>query len=657
MTSYLPEPLRSNRERTELPADLVGATLPCRDARERHFATLAAGECPPIIVVSGLPGTGKTTLLQFLAHENTAVFTPTTRFMPRERRPSDTAGDKPWTFGDGAAGDLTEPHGIIFSNVKYQGYYGFPGADVCAALKRGEIPVMLVTSYVEMVQLTEALHNLLPAVPVVQLRMEVPQEVLPARLLGRAGAHPDEHRERIAKISDLAKADMLQTPLLHKVYGTRVVWNLKPVEIEEFGYCARQISALSPAVVTAIVNDAASRAKDRASGEAQDILKVRQLRYGNPVVPDAVIDVLDNTVLRQADELLLAGKFDGGESAIVIKAGLAAAIYLGPNGRPVSPDIDFTLVESPGARLQMEVLMEGMCGTLPPWTDGMNKAVYHCDGLKGEARGACGSPVELDAILTTRVQPHRDGFCFVCTHDEHDLFHRRTVQTPAGNRFSLVPPEQLCIEKLVAGRGPDINKFDLFDASGLLATYPLNPSLVKKMVELQRFDPVLDAAAGAVLAAGGGALTDEVLERVGITEPSIRAIVRTLGPLIEDSAAPVPSEERTLTRSALKQFAFLSAVERSLRRIEAICGDEIFPVGDAKVSIGGRFGAAEVLQGVAKLRAQVMLHAGYYVGTNDTFVRRALGAKADEDRFFAGLEEQRRGLTPRLSVEGTAEPS
>ena len=628
-----------------------------RNARSDYLRSLVSEERPPLLVVSGLPGAGKTTLLQFLSHDRSNIFTPTTRYMPRDRRPSDTVGDAPWSLHDQSASgsDPAGPEAIIFSNVKYQGYYGFPGSDIAAAWNRGEVPVMLVTSYVEMVQLTEALHNLLPMAPIVTLRMEVPQEVLPRRIAGRAGAHPDEHRERISKLQDLARADMLQTPLLHKVYGSKVIWNLKPVEIEEFGYSPNQIQALCPDAVVAIMNDAAVRAKDRSAREARDVLWVRRLVYGDPVVPGAIIDVLDRILLPAAQEIVPraeSGRLD--ESALIVKAGLAAALYLGEKGRPVSPDIDYTLVESPQSKLLMEMLMERAAGAVPAWTDGKEKAVYHCDGLKGSGRADDGSLVELDAILTTRVQPDAAGFCFVITHDEQDLFHRRTVETPLGYRFGLVPPEQLCIEKLLAGRGPEIGKFDLFDASGLLSQYEMNPSIIKKMVEMQKFDPVLDADARRVIEADGGSLSDETLQRLGVTEPAIVSIVRTLGPLIADAAAPKPSEERTLSFSALKQFAFLSSVERSLKRIESMLSVEAFPIGAEHAAIGPRFGADDVLKGISRVRAQLLLHAGYYVGTNDTFVRRTLGSELETARFFSRLDDQRHRLTsraPRLDDE------
>ena len=639
--------IRETRKEVDPQSQACGVRLPGQANREAYLRSLAAGTVPPMVVMSGLPGAGKTTALQFLQQEGSATYTPVTRYMPRDRRPSDTAGDKPWSFDKNAAPgeDPTAPGSVIFSNVKYKGYYGFPGRDIVNAIDKGEIPVMLVTSYVEMVQLSEALHNLVPAAPLVSLRLEVPQEVLPGRILRRVGADATEHQERIERLDGLVKADRLQTPLLNKVHDTRVIWNLKPSEIAEHGYFGSQIKALTPDALAAMLVEAKVDAVARAQREAQDILTPRPLTYDSAVVPASITDVLDRVLLPAAAARLADGALGQGESPLVLKAGLAAAIYLGDKGRVVSPDIDFVLPENPRAKMQMEVLMESLSDQPVEWVDGKNKAVYHCEGIKGEAKANDGTNVELDALLSTRVQPDPKGFVFACTHDAHDLFYRRMVTTPAGNSVAMIPPEQLCVEKLIAGRGPDINKFDLFDASGLLATFHLNPNLVKKMIESQRFDEALDEDAARVISTAKRQISDEALTQLGITEPEVQAVVRSLGELVDDEWAEYPSETRVLTKSALKQFAFLSAVERSLKKVEAIMNDRVFSIAGEKVSIGERFGEDNVRAGIARLRAHVRLHSEFYAGTRDTFVRRALGKQEDETRFFQHLDSQRQRLS------------
>jgi hypothetical protein len=315
--------------------DTDGLTLPTADARKKYLNHLAAGEVRPMLVVSGLPGSGKTTALNFLHQEGGLPYAPTLRLMPRARRDSDPDTDQPWTpaVSDLNGKDLGAEQAVIFSNVKYQGYYGFPGAPILEAVNRGDIPVMLVTSYVEMVQLSEALHNHIPVAPLVTLRIEVPQDLLPGRITRRAGAHPEEHRERIERLSGLVRADLLQAPLLNKVYGTRVILNVKEQEIAEFGYCGAQIKPLTPDVFAALVVEASTVAIERSRSEAQDIMDTRFLSYGGRSVPDSIIEVLDQVLLPAAAQRLCQEGVNPGESALVIKAGLAAAIYLKDKGR------------------------------------------------------------------------------------------------------------------------------------------------------------------------------------------------------------------------------------------------------------------------------------------------------------------------------------
>jgi hypothetical protein len=646
-------PLKTHSVSSPIPAKnpnhaLHTLGIPHMLGRRNYLEAVTRGEIAPGVIVSGLPGGGKTTALNFLQQGSDITFTPVTRFMPRGRRPSDTAGDKPWAFEPvmTPGGDPSGPDSVIFANVKYKGYYGFPGTDIVNAIKNGEIPVMLVTSYVEMTQLAEAFHNTMPVAPLITLRLEVPQEVLPSRIMGRIGADPREHEERLTRLHGLVRADLLQTRPLNTVYGTRVIWNVTPQEVQQHGYFASQIQSLTPDALAAMIVEARVEALDRARQEAKDILAPRVLTYDSPVVPRAITEVLDRVLIPTAKQrLFMESEAEPEETPLVLKAGLAAAIYLGDKGRIVSPDIDFVLRQESNKKLIFESLMEGLCPEPVTWTDGKNKAVYHCEGIKGEARAADGTLVELDALYSTNVQPDARGFVFNCTHDECDLFHRRMVITPAGNKIAMIPPEQLCVEKLLAGRGPDINKFDLFDASGLLAQYHLNPHIIKKMIESQRYDPTVDEAATQVLAERHGPLSDDALVTVGVSEPLMRLIARGMGELVDDPAAEYPSESRILTFTTLKQLSFLSCVERSLKKIETILHHKVFAIDGDKVSISERFGEHQVREGIARLRAQIQLHAEFYVGMHDTFVRRPLTQPEETERFFKHLDDQRARLT------------
>lgn len=645
-----------------------GLLLPKRDEREGLLRALADGVVPVSLIFSGLPGSGKTTLLgQLFEREHLlGSITPTTRLLPRERRETDPPSDVPWsaapTQGNGAT---YTPDQVLFSNQKYQGYYAFPASGIKESLVRGSTPAMMVTSYSEMMQLIEGISNVIPLAPITSIRVEVPHDVLPSRIMVRPGAHPNEHIERIEKLGNLVRADQLQARPLHTVYGTRSVVNVTEKEIRDFGFFAAQMHPVTPDALAAMVVEAASIAVSKAAHEAKDILTPRVLTYGMAQIPDSIIDVLDRVVLPTVQKQLPAEK---GLDDFIIKAGLAAAIYLGPNARVVSPDIDFTFEDGPQAKVLMEQVMEALCPTLPEWTDGMNKAVYHCEGLKGEAVAKDQTVVELDAILTTRVQPSEQGFCFMCQHDELDLFHRRTVTTPGGYSFSLVPPEQLCVEKLIAGRGPDINKFDLFDAAGLLSQFPLNPNLVKKMIEVQGFRPEVDEAAAQVIRSNAGDFSPETLSRLGIKntfcQTQLQRIVAqdslaTVSLLNEITPGSIPAEQlkrselelsqelweqRRISVKSLKQMAMISSVLESLSQIERILNDRVFTIDGKRYSISDRFDPTLVQAGVARLRDQMTHLAEFHIGTFDSYVYRGSN-KTEMEKFFEKLPEQQSRLS------------
>jgi hypothetical protein len=178
---------------------------------------------------------------------------------------------------------------------------------------------------------------------------------------------------------------------------------------------------------------------------------------------------------------------------------------------------------------------------------------------------------------------------------------------------------------------------------------------------------MIDRAVGEVLKRADYILSDEVLSSIGITEPFIQMCVARLveqngsasehlkheceGGDVDLSSLGLqlpngvePWERKQLSLKSLKQLAFLNAVERSLCRIEAGLQENVFSVGGDLISIGGRFGESEVLEGVRRLRAQVNLLAEFHIGSVDSYVHRGTN-QAEMRQFFSRLPEQRSRLT------------
>ncbi len=117
-----------------------------------------------------------------------------------------------------------------------------------------------------------------------------------------------------------------------------------------------------------------------------------------------------------------------------------------------------------------------------------------------------------------------------------------------------------------------------------------------------------------------------------------------LGELLEDDKHTLPSEKRVLTLTALKQFAFVDAVLRSLDKIEREMHTALYNRNGREVTLAEQFDAAAIQQGVSKLRSQMLLHVEYYVGAGDVYVNRHIEDSKRQQAFFSGLDAQRERL-------------
>lgn len=567
---------------------------------------------------------------------------PTERFMPRPRRGDDVESDRAWTV------DRPTPEGerrvspnrngsqsIVFSDHKYQGYYAFPGRDLVRLVREGEGATVIIGRCVEIPAFVEACQNLLPLTPVVPIRLDVPLQILASRLARRGEAYPGELHERISLLEGMHRDDRPQLEALTAVYGLTSLLSITKDEIRRFGYHREQIKDLNSEVSSLLLKEAIEHARKQAGTLAKDLLRERTIHYKHPYIPDALIDVLDNKLLPAAEKLGLK---------LALQAGLAVGIYL-EEARPISLDIDFTLCQTKKSGANLQALAKEITGKDLPVKATWDKQVYHAEGVfSGAMSDKFQEHVELDGLVVTRLQSRNEGFCFEFGLDGLEYFHRRTVNLPSGRQIALIPPERIVLEKLAAGRGPEIHKFDLFDAAGLLAKLPVNPSLVRKMLESQRYMPEIDRDIAPMLANEVKLGTAGLLDALHIDHPKLREIALSMGGAITlplDHALPSP--DKNLTLDGLKKLALIHSVDRSLTRI-AESLDEEWKIGERTTTIAQHFGREAVLAGVEGLRQQLLYFAEFELGRNDIYVRRPSNASGYRAAFFSQLEAQRARL-------------
>lgn len=620
------------------------------DGRTKLLRRVAEQEQPPIIIVAGLSGAGKTTLISFLGDLG---IESAERLLPRPRRGDDTPGDKTWVKESrpgphGTPVDLSSAGSVIWSDHKYTGYIGFRGMPLIKRLVKDsdcEGIAVILGRGTEIAPAIEAFQRIIPTQPVVVIRVDAPTAVIAARLQDRPGATAQEREARLQKLEPMAREDAPQLEPLARAWGLTSILNITEAELHRIGLSPQQVQPATKPNLHAWVKAAIDAEKARSAAVATDIMTPRTIDYGNRFIPDSVLDVLENVLVPTFER---AHDTETASYRWLLKGGLAVALYL-PESRPVSPDIDFAVPNNPQAERFLGDVIGAILGAEMKFTPASPKPVYHDRKFYGEviSRGF-EEKVELDALSATRIQPDERSFCYTFDLDSYLEFHRRTVQLPNGRTVDLCPPEQIITEKLIAGRGVELNKFDLFDSAGLLAKVPTQPALFRRLLEIQEFDPKCDAAVEQRLGQWSLMQTTDALTALGFDagDPLVQIVASKIpSTIISGKPAEMPSAERAMTLNELKRFCMAHRAITSLDRIlESL--DTPVQAGDEVTSIAHRFGRAAVSQRVAELKLQLVHYLEYELGARDIFVRRdPQQSKVIAPMYFSELEAQRERST------------
>lgn len=634
------DPENARHERAELEQGPV-SSLPQFDGRDRYLSQIELEARAPIVLVAGLSGSGKTTLINFLADMG---IESSERLIPRPRRGDDVEGDRPWgRLHDQYGRDALSQRSVVWSDHKYTGYIGFrakPLIDRVVKNPDAKGVAVILGRGTEIAPTVEAFQRILPAQPIVVVRVDAPTAVIASRLAVRPGATPAEREERLAKLEPMNREDAPQIEPLARVWGMTSILNISEDEVKKLGLPQSQVAPATRGNLNTWVGEAIARSKAEAAKVAGDMLRHRVVEYGNRFIPDSVLDVLENTLV-PAFNKMADGKAAPRWS---LKGGLAVAFYL-PESRPVSPDIDFAVRGGDAAEQFLGSVITDILKDETKFTEASPKPVYHDRKFYGEVMSkAFGQKVELDALTATRIQPDERSFCYKFDLDTYMEFHRRSVKLPNGSTVDLCPPEQIVFEKLIAGRGIELNKFDLFDSAGLMATLPMQPTIFRRIIELQSFDPEIDQAVVAALGASGTVSTEQALAALGISkdDPVGRIAVRKLPGLEVTSELPeMPSPTRAFTLTELKKVCMAQRAVASLDRIVSSIDMKV-QAGEEETSISRRFGREKVLEAVKTLKMQLLHYVEFEVGARDVFVRRDQAQSGPvAEKYFSQLERQR----------------
>jgi hypothetical protein len=142
------------------------------------------------------------------------------------------------------------------------------------------------------------------------------------------------------------------------------------------------------------------------------------------------------------------------KGSFLLTGGSAAFLY--GSDRPFSNDIDFMLPRELAP--DMRVVFDAR------FTYHKNKPVFHSFKTSAEIE-----QTSYDLIAESIVQPagRRDMYCF---HLTDEIIKRKTHFSSGGKSVFCVPKELLVLIKLIAGRGEEMKKYDLYDVQKILTT-------------------------------------------------------------------------------------------------------------------------------------------------------------------------------------------
>jgi hypothetical protein len=141
------------------------------------------------------------------------------------------------------------------------------------------------------------------------------------------------------------------------------------------------------------------------------------------------------------------------KGGFLLTGGSAAFLY--GSDRPFSDDIDFMLPRNMAP--EMRVVFDAR------FTYHKNKPVFHSFKTSVNIK-----KTSYDLIAESIVQPagRREAYCFYLTDG---IMERKKKFSYQGKSVFCVPKELLVLIKLLAGRGEEVKKYDLYDGQKILA--------------------------------------------------------------------------------------------------------------------------------------------------------------------------------------------
>lgn len=153
---------------------------------------------------------------------------------------------------------------------------------------------------------------------------------------------------------------------------------------------------------------------------------------------------------------------------LYLTGGTAAAVYAGET-RPLSLDLDFFV--DPGAKEKIAQVFGGEFRYFG------EKKLFKSDKLVGAASNG----VDLDFIAEQNIVPDEKTPEQKITLHLSKLAKDKSLERDfMGEKVKVLPPEMIVIAKLFAGRGIELNKYDLADSEAVIENGIMRADLFKR---------------------------------------------------------------------------------------------------------------------------------------------------------------------------------
>lgn len=363
--------------------------------------------------------------------------------------------------------------------------------------------------------------------------------------------------------------------------------------------------------VQSVVDSAKARS---AIGALEALQPVRILNSGDPI-PAGVYASLEETVIPHAKACNLD---------ILLRGGCGIVTFM-PKARPISPDIDFTAL-LPVSQFRRFVDFMNSVGPEQPFEvrgDPEAAVTTRSTYVKGkisvaDPRSESHESVSLDAVAVRRVF---DIFAYEFKYDKIVNRYHHVAKLDSGAEIGVVAPELTLVEKLVAGRGKEVDKYDILDATGILANQSLELVLVQRIIERQRYDAAIDS--DLALNPIRYATADQQLRDLGIaTDPKLRLLL--LEALDEQREAQRDTTSWVgcvFEPNRLKKIGLVNKLLIALDKVvlaQGVVDDRLCPPASAEEL----WSAPKIQAGVESLRAFLYNYARWQLLRRDVYVER-----------------------------------